>query len=138
MGEVDLERFRVGYLRTTATLNAGDVASAFAWIPDGFEWHVLPEVLGDDRPETPPVLRGRDQVIGWFKDLIEDWNYRLEPQGFEELDDGSVVVQAIGRITGRVTGLNGEVRFTQFWEFGDDGVPIRARERLDDYRLDPQ
>jgi hypothetical protein len=82
------------------------------------------------------VLRGREQVVAYFGELTEDWNWRPEGREFDAPGDGSVVVRAVGVLTGRATGLRGEVRFTQVWELGDDGVPIRVRERLDDYWLE--
>jgi ketosteroid isomerase-like protein len=133
----DLERFRAGYERNMAAVRDGDIERAFAWIPPDFEWHVLAESLPLDlRPEQSPVLRGPDEVLAYFRELSEDWNWRPEPKEFELQDDGTIVVHAVGHITGRVTGLRGEVRFTQIWELREDGVPVRARERLDDYWLE--
>lgn len=137
MPAVDLQRFRAGYQRSTQALIDGDPERAFAWMPLEFEWHVLSESMPTDmRPERSPVLRGREEVVAYFKQLHEDWDWRPEGREFEDPGDGTVVVHAVGQITGRVTGLRGEVRFTQIWELGEDGVPVRARERLDDYWLE--
>jgi hypothetical protein len=134
---VDLARFRAGYLRNTESLHRGDPQAAFAWIPPEFEWHVLAEALpADIRPEAPPVLRGREEVVEYFGQLIEEWDWRPEPREFDDPGDGTVVVRAVGVLTGRATGLRGKVRFTQVWEIDEAGVPIRVRERLDDYRLE--
>ena len=137
MGRVDLDRFRAGYRRNTQALHRGDVEEAFAWIPPNFEWHVLAESLpADIRPDAPPVLRGREAVVGYFQHLIDDWDWRPEGREFVEAGEGTVVVRAEGVLTGRATGLRGLVRFTQAWELGPDGVPVRVRERLDDYSLE--
>jgi ketosteroid isomerase-like protein len=138
MGGVDLDRFSAAYWRNTEALHRGDPAAAFAWIGPDFEWHVLADSLpADVRPETPPVLRGREAVIAYFEQLIEDWDWRPEPREFVEPGDGTVMVRAEGVITGRATGLRGRVQYTQTWEFGLDGLPARVRERLDSYSLEP-
>ena len=138
MGGVDLDRFRAGYLRSTEALHRGDAAEAFGWIGPGFEWHVLADSLpADVRPEAPPVLRGREAVIAYFVQLLEEWEWRPSPREFIDPGDGTVVVRAEGVLTGRATGLRGRVRFTQTWELGPDGIPSRVRERLDEYSLEP-
>ena len=137
MGEVDLARFRVGWERTAAALAEGRVAEAFAWVPDDFEWRVLSESLPPAAGVlTQPVLHGREEVIEFFEHLHEDWAWRPEPREFQDPGDGTIVVRVVGLMTGRATGLRGEVRFTQTWELGPDGYPVRAREQLEDYRLE--
>jgi ketosteroid isomerase-like protein len=137
MTKPDLERFRAGYERNMAAVRDGEIERAFAWVTPEFEWHVLAESMpADVRPESSPVLRGREEVIEYFRHLKEDWDWRPEPLGFTPQGDGTIRVRAVGFITGRVTGLRGEVRFTQVWELDDSGVPVRARERLDDYWLE--
>src|ERR671923_1295618 len=77
MGGVDLDRFSAGYRRNTEALHRGDLEAAFGWIPPEFEWHVLADSLpGDIRPDAPPVLHGREAVVSYFQQLIEDWNWR--------------------------------------------------------------
>jgi hypothetical protein len=138
MGGVDLDRFSAGYRRNTEALRRGDPAAAFAWVGPDFEWHVLADSLpADVRPESPPVLRGREAVIAYFEQLLEEWGWRPEAKEFIDPDDGTIVVKAEGVLTGRATGLRGLVSFTQTWELGPDGVPVRARERLDGYSLEP-
>jgi hypothetical protein len=82
------------------------------------------------------VLRGKEEVIAWFRQIFEQWQWRPEGREFDDPGDGTVVVHASGTLRGRATGLRGEVRFTQIWEFSDEGVPVRVRERLDDYWLE--
>ena len=137
MGGVDLDRFSAGYRRNTEALHRGDLEAAFSWIPPEFEWHVLADSLpGDIRPEAPPVLRGRAQVIEYFREMTEDWDWRPEPREFSDPGDGTIVVQASGMLRGRATGLRGVVHYTQTWELNADGIPVRVRERLDDYSLE--
>jgi hypothetical protein len=135
MGAVDLDRFRAGYLRNAEALNRGEPEAAFAWVPPELEWHVL----ADAPPEVPiapaSVLRGREEVVRYFSQLIEEWNWQLHPREFVDPGDGTVVVHAVGTLTGRTSGLRGEIDFTQVWELREDGVPMRVRERLDDWSL---
>jgi ketosteroid isomerase-like protein len=137
VGNVDLDRFRVAYARSTEALRTGDVDTAFAWVPAEFEWHVLAESLpADVRPEAPPVLHGRGEVVAWFRQIQEEWGWRPEPREFEDPGDGTIVVRAAGTLHGHATGLSSEIRFSQVWEFNEQGVPVRVRERLDDYWLE--
>jgi ketosteroid isomerase-like protein len=137
MARVDLDRFRAAYTRSTEALRAGDIDAAFGWVPGEFEWHVLAEsVAGDAPPDAPPVLHGRDEVVAWFGKTQEEWGWRPEAQDFDDPGDGTIVVHAKGVLHGRATGLRSEVRFSQVWEFDDHGVPVRVRERLDDYWLE--
>jgi hypothetical protein len=46
-----------------------------------FEWHVLADEVPDNVPiEAPPVLRGREQVVAYFRQLATDWDWRPEPR----------------------------------------------------------
>lgn len=137
MAAIDITQFRAAYLRNTELLNRGEQEAALAWIPPEFEWHVLADALPEEvRIETPPVLQGRAQVVGYFKEMAEDWDWRPEPQEFIDPGDGTIVVRSIGTLRGRATGLKGEVRFTQVWHLDERGVPRTVRERLDDYALE--
>jgi len=137
MGRIDLDRFIAGYRRNTELLHRGDVEKAFAWVPPELEWHVLADSLPEDiYVEAQPILRGREEVLAYFRQMAEDWDWRPEGREFDDPGDGTVVVRAVGTMTGRASGLRGEVRFTQVWVLGEDGVPVRVRERLDDYWLE--
>jgi SnoaL-like protein len=134
---VDLERFKAGYLRNADALNRHDVDTALGWIRPEFEWHVLGDAMpAEVRPLAPPVLRGPEEARTYFEHLLVDWGYRLEPHEFEDPGDGTVVVRAVGLIQGRASQLRGEVRFTQVWRLDENGWPVRADERLDDYFLE--
>jgi ketosteroid isomerase-like protein len=132
-----MELFRAAYLRNTELLSNGDEEAAFAWIPERFEWHVLGDGLPEDvRIEVPPVLRGRAEVIAYFRELAAEWHWRPEPEEFLNPGDGTLVVRSVGAMRGAASGLRGTVRFRQVWHFDEHGVPSAVRERLDGYRLD--
>ena len=136
MSESRLDRFRNAYLRNNALLNRGDLAAAFAWVPPEFEWHVMSDTRLDVLPpEAPPVLRGRGQVIDYFREVTTAWGWRPKGHEFEDPGDGTIVVRAAGVLRGGATGLASEVRFTQVWQLDEDGVPTSVRERVDDYFL---
>jgi len=134
---IALERFRVAYIRNNEALNREGPEVAFAWLPPDFEWDVLADALPTQfRIETPPVLRGPKEVIAYFKQTQDEWDWQPRPEEFSDPGDGTIVVRAEGAITARSTGLRGIIRFTQTRHFGPDGVPRKVRERLDDYFLE--
>ena len=136
MAPVDLERFRAAYLRNIEAMNHGELEAAFAWVSPELEWHVLADSLpADIRPDSPPVLRGRHEVIDFMRHWREDWDWSPQPVEFIDPGDGTVVVRAFGTLRGRASGLLGEAHFRQVWELDEDGVPLAVRERLDEWFL---
>jgi hypothetical protein len=134
---VALERFRTAYIRNNEALNRDGPELAFARLPADFEWDVLADALPPQlRIETPPVLRGPEQIVSYFKQTREEWDWQPHPEEFSDPGDGTIVVRVEGAITARATGLRGIIRFTQTWYFDEDGIPCKVRERLDDYFLE--
>jgi hypothetical protein len=134
---VALERFRTAYIRNNEALNRDGPELALARLPADFEWDVLADALPPQlRIETPPVLRGPEQIVSYFKQTRDEWDWQPHPEEFSDPGDGTIVVRVEGAITARATGLRGIIRFTQTWYFDEDGIPCKVRERLDDYFLE--
>jgi len=124
-------------LRNNASLKDDGPEAAFVWVPPDFEWHVLGDAVPPQvRIEAPPVLRGRGQVVSYFRQMADEWEWQPEAEAFDEPGDGTIVVSVRGALRGRASALTGVIQFTQVWYFDENGVPVQVRERLDDYYLD--
>ena len=126
-----LDRFRAGFERNLEAMNRGEVEAAFAWVPPELEWHPLDEMAEASVTDVPRVARGPQEVKALFRMALEEWGWRSQPLEFQALGDDSIVVRMVGWWKGPHSGLEARVRFTQTWEFSDDGGPIRVRESVE-------
>ena len=122
MAEDLLSWFPASYEQGSAAFNEGDLDRALAWLPEDLEWYPPSE-----DPDTR-VLRGPAEVTRWFEEfraLFDEW--RIEPAGFEQPTEGSVLVNHVIRGTSRAAGVPVEVVTFELWEF-EDGRPFRVRQ----------
>jgi ketosteroid isomerase-like protein len=99
------------------TWRDGDLEGALADLPDDFEW-VMP-----GHPDGT-VRRGRQAVIEFFRDWIDQWDEPDTDWRLEETAPDTVLALATTRGRGRSSGVPVEVSFGQVWTFRD-GVPVR-------------
>ena len=101
--------------------NAGDFETAFANLTDDFEWR-----MGAWIPDASD-LHGRQSVIDFFRHLQDAGEWEVRLVDVEDLGDGVLMLEQEGTWTGRSSGLTGERRFFQVWDFAD-GRATRVRE----------
>jgi SnoaL-like protein len=102
--------------------NEHEFKKAFSSFPDDFEWRFFPNA-----PER--VAYGAHAITDVFERLVielPDW--RSEPQEFIQADERTIMVRIVGTATGRQSGVTTEREFTQVWDLGEDGLPVRVRE----------
>ena len=102
--------------------NAGEFDTAFASLAPDCEWHVLPSTF-----ETG-VLKGRDAVVQFFRDVLEGARWTVHAVDFIDAGTGQVLIHQRGRFEGRTTGIGDSVDFFQLWEIGEEGLVTRVRE----------
>ena len=120
-----LRVFRAGWLHANAQFNEGNLEDAWGAMAADFEY----------RPPSnfpsPPVLRGPDQIIDYFRSVRKALpDSRGEPLEFLEAGDGRILVHV--RMSGAAprTDAEGESDLFQVWEFEGDR-PVRVREFTD-------
>jgi ketosteroid isomerase-like protein len=114
MAEQNIEVVRSLYRR----FNAGDWEGAAQLAAANVVW------VPDSRVGEEPV-RGRDRVIGFFRDRAEMFDeYTVQPERFEE-NEGQVValIRVIGR--GSASGARFDIRIGHVWVLRD-GVIVRG------------
>jgi ketosteroid isomerase-like protein len=50
------------------------------------------------------TYRGRDQIQGWFEDLLEAFELRYGDRQYEVLDEGNILLLATNTLRGRASG----------------------------------
>jgi ketosteroid isomerase-like protein len=95
----------------------GDLETAFAGLPDDFEW-VVP------RHPDGGVLRGSGAVADFFRDWIDQWEEPATSWTLEQTGPETVLALATTTGRGRASGVPVEMHFAQVWTF-HDGRPAR-------------
>jgi hypothetical protein len=117
-----LKAFRSASLKATEAFNRHDFDVAFATLPPDIEWHPLDKIPGAH------LLRGRDEVISWFRQIVADFpDFRSQNLEFSEPVPGAFIVRFENEATGRASGaaVSGPAVF-QLWEVA--ATPWRVRE----------
>jgi hypothetical protein len=115
--------------RALEAFNAGDLERSFAGLPEDIEWAPLPVF-----PDIG-VLHGRDQLVGFFTQLLSDWpTYRVEL--LEHEDDGRVIRRRLrgSSASTDARGMGMELTMLQTWETDPDGR-LRVVEELEESRM---
>jgi ketosteroid isomerase-like protein len=100
-----LRAFREGFEHGNRALNAGDVKTAYAALPDQVEYR-----LAATWPEAR-VLRSRDEVIEFFEDFQQTFpDARTASHEYMEGPNGTVLVGFRVSGTGRTSGAVGSPR----------------------------
>jgi 2-amino-4-hydroxy-6-hydroxymethyldihydropteridine diphosphokinase len=119
-----LRTFRARYEATHEAFNRHDFEAAFARTPEDVEWRTIQEI-----PGVPDVMRGRDEVIAFFRETLNEWpDWHTELEGFEEPAAGVILVAFVAHGTGRVSGASLSNRVVQAWDFRSR--PLRVTEYL--------
>jgi ketosteroid isomerase-like protein len=100
----------------------GDIAAQFAGLAPDVEWRVLSTL-----PEAR-VLRGRDEAIRFWRELLEIQEWRVEPLEYIDAGSGRVLVHLRGTATGHITGITTTNEFYSVAEVGADGLVHRMAE----------
>ena len=117
-----LQAFREGYAATRSAFNEHDFDAAFAGLPPDVEWHPPEEI-----PGYPPVLKGRGEVIAFFKEVLNEWpDWRTEFLATAEPSPGLILVEYEATGTGRASGIPAKARMFQAWDFREQ--PLRVFE----------
>jgi 2-amino-4-hydroxy-6-hydroxymethyldihydropteridine diphosphokinase len=119
-----LRAFRAGYEANHEAFNRHDFDAAFARTPEDVEWRTVQEI-----PGVPDVMHGRDEVIAFFRETLQEWpDWHTELEGFEEPAAGVILVAFVAHGTGRVSGASLSNRVVQAWDFRSP--PVRVTEYL--------
>ena len=117
-----LAGFRTGYEATHEAFNRHDMDEAFGALPEDIEWRTIQAI-----PGAPEVCRGRDEVIAFFRDILNEWpDWHTELLSFGEPQPGLVVVEFRAHGTGRTSGIPLSGEFAQVWDLRDR--PVRVTE----------
>lgn len=117
-----IEAFARAHRAGQRAFNEGDFERAFATLAEDVEWHVLPRAF-----ETG-VLHGRDEVVRYFRSVLDGMMWSVEAQEFIDAGRGRVVIHQRGAAIGRTTGIADTLDFFQLWELGSDSQIARIRE----------
>jgi hypothetical protein len=115
--------------RALEAFNARDLERSFAGLPEDVEWAPLPVF-----PDIG-VLRGRDELLDFFSQLLTDWpTYRVEL--LEHEDDGRVIRRRLRGSSERADarGIGMELTMVQTWETDPQGR-LRVVEELEESRM---
>jgi len=140
MAKADLERFRAAQLRNLEAMNRRDLDTAFSWVPEGFEWYPLPELVPHIDVVTA-ALKGPEEIREFFDRIVAEWDWHASAREFRDPGDGTLVVRLEGHGVGRTTELEMQIHFRQIWEFeasdedGSPARPVRVRETVEGTRL---
>lgn len=111
----------VGALREgNCAFNAGDLETAFAGLAPDVEWHT--------RAFDAPVLRGREAVIRFYRELRESGDWVVEVRECINAGAGRVIVHQRGRWRGRTSKIEDARDSFQLWEVNADGRVTRVLE----------
>jgi 2-amino-4-hydroxy-6-hydroxymethyldihydropteridine diphosphokinase len=119
-----LRAFRATFESKGDAFNRHDFEAAFAELPEDVEWTTIQDIPGVD------VMRGRDAVIAFFRELLETWpDWHTRSLGYEEPAAGVILAAFEGTATGRASGIPVSTPFVQAWDFRSQ--PLRIREFRD-------
>jgi len=123
-----LGAFRAGYQVRHDAFNRHDFEAAFAQTPEDVEWRTIQAI-----PGVPEVMRGRAEVIAFFRDTLQEWpDWHTDIEGFEEPAPGVILVTFVAQGTGRISGAAMSNRLVQAWDFRSRPLQVTEHRERDE------